>query len=652
MLPKKPKKYGVGKEIGGAVYVHSSCQAVLGEVVEKAKHYLPAGFTYAVVKLNLKTEAVSFIESTDFDFADEPTVGASIIVHPDGEMRRRKQAKDPEIYHHKWMFVKDDYSGFDVELSKSRSKLWIDLPGLDKRKIGKKSYWKANVLTLLNSDTSTEATNNPSTGESENDATGTRNEQTEIARHKTAIRRASYSKPLKCLLRDGLLNQDKDYFDYGCGHGRDLKLLDDINIECSGWDPAFQPEAERKKAKVVNIGYVINVIEDPTERREAVKLAWELATEALCVAAQIEFAAPDKELQTYGDGCLTSRGTFQKYYNQHELREYLQDVIGTDAISAAPGIFYLFRCEETKQQFFANRYQRRYTVPRRRISEVLFDQNKEILEPFMERLTQLGRIPLPEEYPQSAQLIEQFGSVKRAFKLVQKVTDESPWEEIAQKRSEDLLVYLALSRFGKRPPLSKLPASVRRDLKEFLGGYKVACARADTLLFRAGDPDAIDEACQRSGVGQLIENALIIHKSCLEHLEPLLRIYEGCARALVGELDDANVVKLHRFSGKVSYISYANFEKDPFPILLERLKVSLRTLNIDWFDYSDWEDPYVLMTKGKLLAPTHPKFKLFTKMLKIQRPFGFVEDQLRSSELAVRKKLNRIQLRGHRFDTY
>ena len=305
-LPKRSKNYAVGKEIGGAIYVHKQYLPVLGVVPLKAKELLPEDHSFVIVKHNLKNDAVSFIHSPDFDFADEPTVGDSIIVHPDGSTRKRKQAKDPEIYHHKWMFVKDDYQGFDVELSKARSKLWIDLPGLDKRKIGKKSYWEKNVIPQLHPDQTEEKC------EQELTVNEAAVEQPAIARHKTAIRRASYSKPLKCLLRDGLLNQSKDYFDYGCGHGRDLKLLEDIGIECGGWDPAFRPDAERKKSKVVNIGYVINVIEDQNERREALKRAWALSSEVLCVAAQIEFAAPDKEQQIFGDGCLTSRGTFQK----------------------------------------------------------------------------------------------------------------------------------------------------------------------------------------------------------------------------------------------------------------------------------------------------------------------------------------------------
>ena len=87
-----------------------------------------------------------------------------------------------------------------------------------------------------------------------------------IQRHRTAIRRPGFSLPVSCLLRDGLLDASKTLFDYGCGRGQDLLLLRGAGIACDGWDPAHRPAAERRPADVVNLGYVINVIEDPRER--------------------------------------------------------------------------------------------------------------------------------------------------------------------------------------------------------------------------------------------------------------------------------------------------------------------------------------------------------------------------------------------------
>jgi hypothetical protein len=70
----------------------------------------------------------------------------------------------------------------------------------------------------------------------------------QIARHKTAIRRPSFSRPIACLLRDGLIDSSKTLFDYGCGHGQDLQLLSDMDIQCNGWDPMFRPAAKKQRA--------------------------------------------------------------------------------------------------------------------------------------------------------------------------------------------------------------------------------------------------------------------------------------------------------------------------------------------------------------------------------------------------------------------
>jgi DNA phosphorothioation-associated putative methyltransferase len=424
-----------------------------------------------------------------------------------------------------------------------------------------------------------------------------------------------------------------------------------MGIQCDGWDPTFRPEAKRKRADVVNIGYVINVIEHVHERAAALRAAWDLCEHLLIVAAQVEFAAPDKDQDEFADGVLTSRGTFQKYYNQHELRAYLESELGCDAIPAAPGVFYVFKDESAKQQFIATRYHRRISVPRRRISELLFEQNQEVLEPMMEALTRLGRLPGPEEFPESAEVIERFGSLKRAFALIRRVTDEQPWEEIAQRRAEDLLVYLALSRFQRRPKLSQLPSSIQRDIKAFLGSYQTACGRADVLLFRAGDPDAIDAACQSAEAGQLVDNALIVHRSAIDFLQPLLRIYEGCARALVGDIDEANIVKLHRFSGKVTYIAYPDFEKKPHPALQLRVKVSLPTLAIDLFDYSDWDDPPLLFRKEQYLHTSHPSRDKFARLSKQEEERGLLDqinDSSSQSTWQMRLREAGYALRGHR----
>jgi len=56
------------------------------------------------------------------------------------------------------------------------------------------------------------------------------------------------------------------------------------------------------------------------ERREALIKAWELTRKVLLVAAQVLIDDSSRGQVAYGDGIITSRKTFQKYYEQEELK--------------------------------------------------------------------------------------------------------------------------------------------------------------------------------------------------------------------------------------------------------------------------------------------------------------------------------------------
>jgi DNA phosphorothioation-associated putative methyltransferase len=92
-----------------------------------------------------------------------------------------------------------------------------------------------------------------------------------------------------------------------------------------------------------------------------------------------------------------------------------------------------------------------------------------------------------------------------------------------------------------------------------------------------------------------------VRRDSLDALEPVLRVYEGCARALLGEVEGANVLKLHRRSGKVTYLVCPGLDSDPDPALELRVKVTLPALSIDRFDYSQREDRPRLGVEPRLL---------------------------------------------------
>ncbi|MEO8496284.1 MAG: DNA phosphorothioation-associated putative methyltransferase [Planctomycetota bacterium] len=258
---------------------------------------------------------------------------------------------------------------------------------------------------------------------------------------------------------------------------------------------------------------------------------------------------------------------------------------------------------------------------------------------------------LEDEFDLASAVVEVFGSLKRAFALVKKITADEDWDSIHTARVEDLTVYLALSKFGKRPTMAHMPKRTQRDIKAFFGSYKQACETADALLFEAGDADAIDQACRESRTGRLTSNALWLHRDAVPMLSPILRIYEGCARAYVGSMDDMNIVKLHRFSGKVSYLSCDDFERDAHPAITSTVKLSLRTLRLDYFDHSESENPLLLDQKERMVVGEHPSRSKFERLSKQEFNHRLLDD---STDMRSRRQwqeslgLLGFQLRGHR----
>jgi DNA phosphorothioation-associated putative methyltransferase len=342
-------------------------------------------------------------------------------------------------------------------------------------------------------------------------------------------------------------------FDYGCGYGDDLRGLHSRGIRCTGWDPIHHPRGQRKPADVVNLGYVINVIENPEERAATLREAWALTGKVLIVSARLIIDATAGHQRPYEDGYLTRRGTFQKYYQQHELRGWIDETLGVSSVPAGPGIFYIFRDPELRQSFLAARYRRPAIAPRQHQSDALFEQYKALLAPLIAFVTARGRLPEASELDVAPQICEVMGSLRHAFAIIQRVTGADQWSRIREARTQDLLIYLALARFDGRPRFSDLPRALQLDVRTFFSTYRRACTLADDLLFSAGNLQAIDAACRAAVVGKLTPSALYIHTSALSQLPPILRIYEGCARTYIGSADGANLIKLHRGIPQVSY---------------------------------------------------------------------------------------------------
>src|SRR5579885_707792 len=91
--------------------------------------------------------------------------------------------------------------------------------------------------------------------------------RTDVDRHKAAIIRSDLSRPVKVAVDAGFFQSAVTFFDYGCGHGGDIERVSNLGISATGWDPYFRPDAPKAPADIVNLGYVLNVIENPNERK-------------------------------------------------------------------------------------------------------------------------------------------------------------------------------------------------------------------------------------------------------------------------------------------------------------------------------------------------------------------------------------------------
>ena len=412
------------------------------------------------------------------------------------------------------------------------------------------------------------------------------------------------------LLRFGFLDGSRSLFDYGCGRGDDLRSLSELNVPARGWDPVFRPDAEPQSADIVNLGFVLNVIEDPDERRETLKAAFALARKVLIVSVMLGYQSRREQFAVYEDGVRTQRNTFQKYYVQDEFRSYVEKTLGANAIPIAAGICLVFRDAMEEQLFLLARQQvrREWRLLRREPNSEavasLIEEHREQIDTYWLRALELGRPAAPEECPEAQSLIRLVGSWRRVHERVGRFFGPDEYEAAAIGRQEDLLVYFALSHFGKRRPYSQLPDRLQRDVQFFFGSITKARNAGKRALFATGDSARLEEAAvfchDELGIGVLNDDHdLTFHQSVLGECLPLIRIYVGCALQLFGDAGSVDLIKAHLQSGKVTFLVYDDFEGASTPRLIERIKVDLPRLRVDFFDYVGEYEPQPLSDDPK-----------------------------------------------------
>jgi len=138
-------KNSVGKQVGSRIYVHKNyaTEIVPNDVYILGQQLLPKDFQFNCIMYDIKTPGlVRFDSAIDFDVSREPTPGDMIVVDTQKKTLIRRKSK--QIWHHKWLWVKDDYEGFDVLNSWMWSERWLSrVKGIAS---GSRSKWHDQLI--------------------------------------------------------------------------------------------------------------------------------------------------------------------------------------------------------------------------------------------------------------------------------------------------------------------------------------------------------------------------------------------------------------------------------------------------------------------------------------------------------------------------
>lgn len=447
------------------------------------------------------------------------------------------------------------------------------------------------------------------------------NAQSPIARHRTAIRRFQYSRPISLAVAHRLIQDDRTVFDYGCGQGNDVGLLQKSGLKAEGWDPHFRPDAPVRAADIVNLGYVLNVIEDPAERTETLRKAFALAEKALVVAVRVDQSL-EKGLP-FQDGLITSRGSFQKIYSQAEFRQFVGDTLGVRPYIAGLGVAYAFKESGEESRYVADTAFQRTVRPQRDVVEEFVNHPESA--PLLDLVRKLGRLPLQEEFDAYEGLEEAFGSRHRVNRLLWKVIHPDTLDEVQRQRREDLLISLSMIRLQGSKPMGfrSLPGDVQADIKTLWTNYQQALKESEAFLFGLGNPELIKAAIAKLRIGKRLPEDIYFHVSQESSLPPLLRLIVFAGRQIVGDVE-ADLIKISTDGRKVSFLRYANFDTVAHPELTYSVKVYLPKAAHSFRDYADSTNPPILHRKEAFLDELHPDYQACLSLTEKEEGLGLL----------------------------
>ena len=446
-------------------------------------------------------------------------------------------------------------------------------------------------------------------------------EEPKIERHRTAMKRYSLSRPLALAMSHRLISPSSKVLDYGCGRGADIRLLQKAGIPASGWDPHFRPDDPLLPADCVNLGYVLNVIEDPAERAATLHSAFQLAEKVLIVAVRVDQALGDAP--EFADGVLTKVGSFQKLYTQQEFKDYMRAILGHQPHMASLGIAYIFKDSQAESDYLAQLSLYR-PISFRETVRIEFSKDR-TAQRYLALTRTLGRPPLGIEFKPLSRLIERYGSAQRVEKIASTLLNADALASAREEKRVNFLTYIAMLRLQglTPPPIRILPDEIQADIKMLWPSYKTSIQAGTDFLFELGKPGIIQQECKQAIVGKKLPDSLYVHKTAEAQLPPLLRLMILTARQIVGDVE-YDLIKISLDGKKLSFLRYPDFEEIAHPELAYSVRVYLPTASYGIKNFSNSENPPILHRKESFLDPLHPRYAEFAQLSAREEELGLL----------------------------
>ena len=605
-----------GKIVGEAQYLHKSAIAQLDNPtlnkVLKAKALCDDALAWNVIKIDLKdAHRISLLEYSDFERDAFPILLSSRIIDlaTDVVKSRQYSASNPPILHRKELLVESSFPGYSS--FKSLTQELEELGAFENIvELGTKQRWEQALREL-----GIEIKDHQIVPTDKQEAN---TQNIEIFRYRTALKRRKLSSCMGALIDSSLVTRKSEIFDFGCGRGDDVAILQFSEFEnVSGWDPHYANDNPiPSSAEFVNLSFVLNVIEDEDERYEVLRSAFEISSKALVFSVMLHHQNTLQFARPYKDGFISSINTLQKYYNATEIEEVVHSVLNERPIKMAAGVYIVFKDKELEQEYLFKKQlgllSEIKTPPK---EEAVEKYSVELVDKFVSAILGFGRIPKIDELSDDLReiILETNVSFTRLSRLALSQISISELSKVQEELASEILIFLAINMFDGRVKYSSLSERMQNDVKAHYGSIRSANENAEKLLFSLSNVDELFEAAlnsERSGIGTLFDGKFRFHNDQKEKLPTSLKLFFKIGERLHRPIDEGDIVQLHIESKKMSYLRVDDFAKSPLPRIHSREIINFLNLELANVAHAEQKQVRVLYNKSALMNIVDKNFEM------------------------------------------